>query len=460
MTAVDDRPDTGLPPEPPDEGPAQPQHVDSELHVLGAALNLGRVDTDRAHALVDQLAPILDPADFWRPAHGLVWQAMLDATEGSDPLDPAAVATRVLATGHPGARAIAAELPRIMGDAAPAASATWHARLVAEAAQRRRVAAIGLNLAQRAHADGYDPAVDIPAGIQALEHAAGLGRAQAGPAPIAALLEQAVDLIEHPDNTELIPSGLDDLDMLYPGMRPGQLIVVGARPSIGKSVFGLTLACEAAVRLRMPTLVFSLEMTRLEWTARLLAARCRVDLGKILAGTCDETDWSRIARQMPEIAEAPLTIDDSSDLTMADIRARVRAQARHGLRLVVVDYLQLIRLGKAESRQTGVDEIARQLKVLAGDVGVPVVVLCQLNRGPEMRADKRPAMADLRESGGLENHPDVVILLHRPDFYDPEQKPGECELIVAKHRNGRTGTAQVAFQGHYSRMSSLAMWAG
>jgi replicative DNA helicase len=223
-------------------------------------------------------------------------------------------------------------------------------------------------------------------------------------------------------------------------------------------VYAVTLAREAAIRLNYRTLLFSLEMSALDVMARMIAAHATVDLGKILTGKVEDGDWSKIARHQQTIADAPLLIDDTSDVTMAHIRATVRREARRGLRLVIIDYLQLITVSRAESRQTGIDEIARQLKVLARETGVPFLVLSQLNRGPEQRSDKRPMLSDLRESGGLENHPDVVLLLHRPDLYDKDTRPGEADIIVAKHRQGRTGAAPVAFQGHYARFAPMTGW--
>lgn len=448
----------------PDEQQVEPRNTPSEEQFLGAVLLAGQADMAAAHTLVDEIAAIVEPRDLWLPLHEHVWQAMVDATALGEPVDPAAVAARVHASGVPRARELAIETLSLLGKAGPVASATFHARQVARAAQARKVIAAGRQLVQRGFSPDYDGPVDIPAVIGPLEQL--IAVSSGGPAQASTLLDRALDLIENPEHIDTVPSGLTDLDMLYPGMRPGQLIVIGARPSLGKSVFGLTLAAEAAIRLGYPTLLISMEMTHQDVMARLIAARAGVDLGRIQTGRCDDADWDRIARAAGgtgptrSIADAPLTIDDTSDLSIADIRAQVRRHARRGLRLVVIDYLQLIRLGRTESRQTGVDEVTRQLKVLAGDAGVPIVLLCQLNRGPEQRQDKRPMLSDLRESGGIENHADVVILMHRPDFYDPESpRVGECDLIVAKHRNGRTGTATVTFQGHYARLATMAqLW--
>ncbi|MEU9888571.1 replicative DNA helicase [Sphaerisporangium sp. NPDC051011] len=225
------------------------------------------------------------------------------------------------------------------------------------------------------------------------------------------------------------------------------------------STLGLDFARSAAIRHHMTTVVFSLEMSRNEITMRLLSAEARVGLHAMRAGTMNDDDWQRLARRMSEVAEAPLFIDDSPNMSMMEIRAKCRRlKQRHDLRFVIVDYLQLMSSPKkTESRQQEVSEISRALKLLAKELEVPVIAISQLNRGPEQRTDKRPQVSDLRESGSIEQDADVVILLHREDAYERESpRAGEADLIVAKHRNGPTATVTVAFQGHYSRFVDMA----
>ena len=255
------------------------------------------------------------------------------------------------------------------------------------------------------------------------------------------------------------PTGFTDLDRLTNGLHPGQLIVLAARPAIGKSTLGLDLARSASIRHGMASVIFSLEMARNEITMRLLSAEARVALHHMRSGTMSDDDWTRLARKMSEMAGAPLFIDDSPNMSMMEIRAKCRRlKQRHDLKLVVVDYLQLMTSGRrVESRQQEVAEFSRSLKLLAKELEVPVVAISQLNRGPEQRTDKRPMMSDLRESGSIEQDADVVVLLHREDAYERESpRAGEADLIVAKHRNGPTSTVTVAFQGHYSRFVDMA----
>jgi replicative DNA helicase len=213
------------------------------------------------------------------------------------------------------------------------------------------------------------------------------------------------------------------------------------------------------VKAGLTSVIFSLEMSRNEITMRLLSAEARVPLHSMRTGQMSEDDWARLARRMSEVVDAPMFIDDSPNMSMMEIRAKCRRlKQRHDLRLVIIDYLQLMTSPKrVENRQQEVSEMSRSLKLLAKELDVPVVAVAQLNRGPEQRSDKRPLLADLRESGSIEQDSDVVILLHREDAYEPESpRAGEADFIVAKHRNGPTATVTVAFQGHYSRFVDMA----
>jgi replicative DNA helicase len=256
-----------------------------------------------------------------------------------------------------------------------------------------------------------------------------------------------------------VPTGFADLDSLTNGLHAGQMVVIAARPAIGKSTLALDLARSAAIKHDLPTVIFSLEMSRNEITMRLLSAESRVSLHSMRTGQMGEEDWATLARRMSEVVDAPLYIDDSPNMSMMEIRAKCRRlKQRQGLKLVIIDYLQLMSSPKrVENRQQEVSEMSRSLKLLAKEIDVPVVALSQLNRGPEQRNDKKPLLSDLRESGSIEQDSDMVILLHREDAYERESpRAGEADLIVAKHRNGPTATVTVAFQGHYSRFVDMA----
>ena len=243
------------------------------------------------------------------------------------------------------------------------------------------------------------------------------------------------------------------------GLHSGQMIIVAARPAMGKSTLALDLCRAASIHNNMASVFFSLEMTRSEITMRLLSAEARVPLHHMRTGRLTDDDWTRLARRMGEVSNAPLFIDDSPNMSMMEIRAKCRRlKQRHDLKLIVIDYMQLMSSGKkVESRQLEVSEFSRQIKLLAKELELPIIALSQLNRGPEQRSDKRPMLSDLRESGSLEQDADMVILLHRESLYERESpREGEADLIVAKHRNGPTRDITVAFQGHYSRFVDMA----
>ncbi len=255
-----------------------------------------------------------------------------------------------------------------------------------------------------------------------------------------------------------VPTGFADLDRLTQGLHGGQMIIVAARPAMGKSTLAMDFARSAAIHNKIPTAVFSLEMSRSEIAMRLFSAETGIWLSKMRSGDMNTNDWALMMKRVGEISSAPLFVDDSPNMAMPEIRAKCRRlKQQHGLGMVVVDYIQLMSSGKrVESRQQEVSEFSRSLKLLAKELDVPVVALSQLNRQTEGRGDRRPLMSDLRESGSLEQDADVVILLHRPEYYDADDRPGEADIIVAKHRNGPTDTIPVAFQGNMARFVNMA----
>ena len=237
------------------------------------------------------------------------------------------------------------------------------------------------------------------------------------------------------------------------------MVVIAARPAVGKSLLSTDFARSCAIQQGKTCLLFSLEMGALEVTTRIISAAARVNIHAMRSGHLAADDWDRIGLHLPDLIAAPLWIDDTVMITVADIRARAhRMRATHGLDMLIVDYLQLMSVPKAgQSRQQDVSEMSRQLKLLAKELDVPVVALSQLNRGPEQRHDKKPMLSDLRDSGAIEQDSDVVILLHREDAYEKETpRAGEADFIVAKNRGGPTATVTTAFQGHYSRFVDMA----
>ena len=275
------------------------------------------------------------------------------------------------------------------------------------------------------------------------------------------LLPAALDEIEAISSgvaDEGVKSGFRDLDALTNGFHPGNMIVLAARPAVGKSTLGLDIARHASIHNGDTSVIFSLEMSRSEITMRMLSAEAKVGLNNIRSGSLSDDEWGRLAKRMGEISQAPLFIDDSPNLSLMEIRSKARRlKQRHNLKLIVIDYLQLMTSGKrVESRQQEVSEFSRNLKLLAKELNVPIIAISQLNRSPEQRADKKPMLSDLRESGSIEQDADMVILLHRDDLYDNQNRSGEADLIVAKHRNGPTRTITVAAQLHFARFADIA----
>ena len=277
------------------------------------------------------------------------------------------------------------------------------------------------------------------------------------------LLDETLDrlekLYEAGEGITGTPTGFIDLDELLSGLQPSALIIVGARPAMGKTAFALNVAAHAAVREQKPTLIFSLEMGHLELTQRMLCSEANVDAKNMRDGKLNDDDWNRISNGIGRLADAPMWIDDNPNLTIMEIRAkarRLKSQAG-GLGLIVVDYLQLMsgRAG-AENRQVEVSEISRGLKILARELECPVIGLSQLSRTLEMRQDKRPMLADLRESGAIEQDADVVMFLYRDEVYNPGgESEGMAEVIVAKHRSGPTGTINLGFVPRFTSFRNL-----
>jgi replicative DNA helicase len=284
--------------------------------------------------------------------------------------------------------------------------------------------------------------------------------------PIRELLDANLDrleeLYEQGNAITGLPTGYVDFDELLSGLQPSNLIVVGARPSMGKTAFALGMAANAALEAQRPVLFFSLEMGHLELTQRLLCSDARVDSQRMRNGNLAEDDWPKITRAVGKLGEAPIWIDDNPNLTVMEVRAKARRlKSRLGdLGLIVVDYLQLMSgRGNAENRQVEVSEMSRGLKILARELETPIVAVSQLSRGLESRSDKRPMLSDLRESGSIEQDADVVAFLYRDEVYNPESPDiGSAEVIIAKHRNGPTGTVRLAWLSNYTRFANMSRY--
>ncbi|MBB1256476.1 replicative DNA helicase [Streptomyces alkaliterrae] len=433
-----------------------PQDLAAEQSVLGGML----LSKDAIADVVE----VLQGQDFYRPAHETIYQAVLDLYAKGEPADPITVAAELTKRGELAKVGGNGYLLSLVQTVPTAANAEYYAEIVHERAVLRRLVEAGTRITQMGYAADGD-VDEIVNSAQAEIYAVTEQRTSEDYLPLVDIMEGALDEIEaigsRSGQMSGVPTGFTDLDSLTNGLHPGQMIVIAARPAMGKSTLALDFARACSIKHRLPSVIFSLEMGRNEIAMRLLSAEARVALHHMRSGSMTDEDWNRVARQMPQVTEAPLYIDDSPNLSMMEIRAKCRRlKQRNDLKLVVIDYLQLMQSGgsrRPESRQQEVSEMSRNLKLLAKELEVPVIALSQLNRGPEQRTDKKPMVSDLRESGSIEQDADMVILLHREDAYEKESpRAGEADLIVAKHRNGPTATITVAFQGHYSRFVDMA----
>jgi replicative DNA helicase len=431
-----------------------PQDMAAEQSVLGAMM----ISKD---AIAD-VAEVLRGADFYRPSHETIHNAIIDLYGRGEPADMVTVANELQRQGELQRVGGAPYLHTITSSVPIAANASYYAGIVREKAILRRLVDAGTRIVQFGYAGAGD-VDDLVDQAQAEVYQVTDKRNSEDYAPLSDIMDGVLDEIEAIGNREAglygVPTGFADLDDLTNGLHAGQMIIVAARPAVGKSTIALDLCRAASIHNNLTSVFFSLEMTKSEITMRLLSAEAKVPLNHIRNGQLSEDDWTKLARKMGEVSSAPVFIDDSPNMTMMEIRAKARRlKQRHDLRLVVIDYMQLMTSGKkVESRQLEVSEFSRQIKLLAKELEVPIIALSQLNRGPEQRSDKRPMLSDLRESGSLEQDADMVILLHREDLYEREStRPGEADLIVAKHRNGPTRDITVAFQGHYSRFVDMA----
>ncbi|MEU9701285.1 replicative DNA helicase [Streptomyces sp. NPDC014870] len=432
-----------------------PQDLDAEQSVLGGML----LSKDAIADVVE----IIKGHDFYKPAHETVYAAILDLYAKGEPADPITVGAELTKRGEITRVGGASYLHTLVQSVPTAANAAYYAEIVHERAVLRRLVEAGTKITQMGYAADGD-VDEIVNSAQAEIYAVTEQRTTEDYLPLGDIMEGALDEIEaigsRSGEMTGVPTGFTDLDQLTNGLHPGQMIIIAARPAMGKSTLALDFARACSIKHNLPSVIFSLEMGRNEIAMRLLSAEARVALHHMRSGTMTDEDWTRLARRMPDVSQAPLYIDDSPNLSMMEIRAKCRRlKQRAGLKLVVIDYLQLMQSGgkRSESRQQEVSDMSRNLKLLAKELELPVIALSQLNRGPEQRTDKKPMVSDLRESGSIEQDADMVILLHREDAYEKESpRAGEADIIVGKHRNGPTATITVAFQGHYSRFVDMA----
>lgn len=445
----------------------EPDLAEPEVQGIPRALDAERVVAASAMArpeIIDELAAEFDPADFSDDGYRWVWFAIEEIRTGltSGEIRWHAVHEQLRKWRAGGTLPIVpptdAQLAQLYEHAQPGAAA-YYASLITKAAIAGRIVSLGHDARMKGTSPAFDPDADV-ADLQAALDGIVRPNQNAQAIPIGDLIGDAlVRGVTPPSIADRVPTGFLDLDsLLAGGWAPGQMVVVGARPAMGKTTVATGFGRAAAVHNKICTLFNSLEMSKEDLTNGILCAEARIPLHHHKAGIVDDVGMARAATVAPTIAAAPLHIDDSPNLTLPGLRAQIRHLVRTAdLRLVIVDYLQLMQAPKAENRQGEVAKLSRGLKLLAKEFGVTVIILAQLNRGPEQRQEKRPQVSDLRESGAIEQDADIVLLLHRDDAYDKESaRAGEADFIVGKHRGGPTATITTAFQGHYARFVDMA----
>ena len=437
-----------------DRAPVPPQNLEAEESVLGAMM--------LSPGAIDAVGEILRPSDFYRESHAKIYKAAVDLYAQGEPVDAITLVDTLEERGEledVGGRVRIHELAALV----PAtANAGHYARIVHEMGTLRGLIRAGGAIAQL----GWErpgETTDLVDRAEQVVFELSQQRVSSEFTSIDELLKESFERITHlyeaGEDVTGVPSGFRDLDRLTSGFQEGNLVIIAARPGMGKSALGLGMAANLAVRSKVPVALFTLEMSKMEITQRLMCTEAKVELQRLRTGKLLEEDWSRLTSACDALAKAPIYVDDSGSITMMEIRSKARRlkSKEPNLGLIVVDYMQLMTSGAtAENRVQEVSQISRSLKVLARDLDVPVIAISQLSRAVEQRHDKRPILSDLRESGSIEQDADLVMFIYRDEYYNEESdQQGLAEIHIAKHRNGPTDTVKLAFLRRFTKFSDM-----
>ena len=433
-----------------------PQSIEAEESILSAIL----IDNN---TLID-IIEILSADDFYKTAHQIIFSAIETLYAKSEPVDLVTLANILREMDSLDKIGGAAYLAHLVDTVPMAVNARHYARIIHDKATLRRLIERSNTVMRRCFEDSgnVDAIIEF---AQSAVFEITEGKSSQAFAPISKIIEANIDALEERQgNRSLVTgvtTGFSKLDTLTSGFQNSDLIILAARPAMGKTAFALNMARNAAVEGGVPVAVFSLEMSKEQLSMRMLCAEARVDSSRIRSGFLNQDDWNRITDAAGRLTEAPIFIDDSPDISTTSIRTKsMRMKMDKGLGLIIVDYLQLMRGSvNTERRDLEISDISRSLKILAKELNVPVVALSQLNRKLEERSDKRPQLSDLRESGALEQDADLVAFIYRDEVYNRDEnnpQRGTAEIILAKQRNGPTGVAHLAFLKSYTRFENLA----
>jgi len=435
-----------------------PQSVEAEQAVLGGLM--------LAPEAFDRIADQLNDADFYRRDHQLIYRAIRELAEKNKPYDAVTLGEWFESMGLSEQVAGGAYLIELATTTPSAANITAYAEIVRDKAVLRQLIEVGTGIVNDGfQPDGRDSSEILASAEQqvfAIAEAGARGRTDF--TPVNKALSEAFDVLQtryaNGGGITGLPTGYTEFDEMTAGLQPTDLLILAARPSMGKTTLALNMAEYAAMKTRKAVAVFSMEMSASQLALRLISSVGRVNATRLRTGQLEDEDWSRVTSAIRMLREVKIFIDDTPALSPEVLRAKSRRLKReHDLGLIVIDYLQLMAVpGNSENRATEISEISRSLKGLAKELNVPVIALSQLNRSLETRADKRPVMADLRESGAIEQDADVIVFIYRDDYYNKENSPdkGLAEVIIGKQRNGPTGSLKLKFFGEYTRFDNLS----
>ncbi|AIW42417.1 MULTISPECIES: replicative DNA helicase [Paenibacillus] len=431
-----------------------PQNLEAEQAVIGSILL-------QSEALITAMERV-QTEDFYDKAHQMIYEAMIELGESGQPIDLVTLTSKIQDKGQLEDIGGVSYLAKLAHGVPTAANVDYYAQIIEEKAMLRRLIRAATQIVSEGYSSGEDVAgmlSDAERKIMEISN----GRSGSGFIAIRDVVMEVFDRVEllhqNKGNTTGIPSGFVDLDKMTAGFQRNDLIIVAARPSVGKTAFALNIAQNVAVRAKETVAIFSLEMSAAQLVQRMICAEANLDANVMRTGEFKgDDDWAKLTMGIAALSEAEIYIDDTPGITVADIRAKCRRlKTEKGLGMIVIDYLQLIHgRGKAgENRQQEVSEISRTLKQIARELEVPVIALSQLSRGVEQRQDKRPMMSDLRESGSIEQDADIVAFLYRDDYYNQEtEKKNIIEIIIAKQRNGPVGTVELVFLKNYNKFAN------
>lgn len=428
-----------------------PQNLEAEQSILGGLM------LDRE--ALDQIGDVVAVADFYKPSHQKIYEAIKELHTKNQPIDIITV-TNILQSHNDLEGAGGPDyLIGLLDKTISSANIATHAKIVREKALLRRLISTSSGLIDRAYSSEY---VDIETFIDQAEteiFKVGENKSQTGLVGsmdiVKASIQKIEELYKRKAEVTGIATGFTELDKMTSGLHPGELTIIAARPSMGKTAFSLNMAQHIVLRQKKTVAYFSLEMGKEAMMMRMLAAESKVSMSEIRNGRIPDSAWPKLINSASLLSEAPLFLDDTSGISPFEIRSRARRlKAEHGLDLIIIDYLQLMDLKqKVESRERAVSEISKSLKAISKELQIPVIALAQLNRGVEGRSDRRPMLSDLRESGSIEQDADVIMMLYRDDYYDKDDadKQGHAEVIIGKQRNGATGTVKLRFDAKFAR---------